>query len=432
MYKVYIKQALQMMSQNRFYTVVYTIGTGLAISMLMILTILYHLHTSNIPPESNRNRMLIADRGKIATKEGKSFANGRLSRQTVKECFYCLQTPECVTAIIPIGEKIEIIQQKGDKKINRSPVMGTDASFWKIFEFAFIAGRPYSEEEFTAGIRKAVICESLSRTLFETSNSVGKTFLLNFEEYSVGGVVKDPPPFITYCYSQIWIPYTTRTTQLKEGNWSEYLLGSMRVVILAKKTQDFKEIRNEVKKLCSQYNSKTTQYDLLLNKQPDTIFEAYLRTDGWNTPNFFLKYLQIGLAVLIILLVPALNLTGMTTSRMKKRLEELGLRKAFGASNKTLFFQILYENMILTLIGGIIGLFVSFGVISLIKEWLMNIYSFDGTNLTEIIYIPIRIFISPVIFGYAFFFCLLLNCISVTLPTWRMLNKPIVNSLNNK
>ena len=37
---------------------------------------------------------------------------------------------------------------------------------------------------------------------------------------------------------------------------------------------------------------------------------------------------------------------------MKKRMEELGIRKAFGAQNRTLLLQILYENLLLTLLGG--------------------------------------------------------------------------------
>ncbi|HBA29369.1 MAG TPA: ABC transporter permease, partial [Parabacteroides goldsteinii] len=56
-------------------------------------------------------------------------------------------------------------------------VMGTDVAFWKIFQFRFLAGKPYTEEEFTSGIRKAVVSESLARRLFNTSDATGKTFL---------------------------------------------------------------------------------------------------------------------------------------------------------------------------------------------------------------------------------------------------------------
>ena len=57
MYKVYLKQAWALMGQNRFFTAVYIIGTGLAISMVMVMAVVYHIRTANIAPEVNRDRM---------------------------------------------------------------------------------------------------------------------------------------------------------------------------------------------------------------------------------------------------------------------------------------------------------------------------------------------------------------------------------------
>lgn len=50
MYKVYLKQAWALMGQNRFFTAVYIIGTGLAISMVMAIAVVYHIRTANIAP----------------------------------------------------------------------------------------------------------------------------------------------------------------------------------------------------------------------------------------------------------------------------------------------------------------------------------------------------------------------------------------------
>lgn len=71
MYKVYFKQAVQMLKQNKFFSIIYIAGTGLAISMVMTLAILYYFHTANIEPESYRDRMMIVQYGKVAKKKGK-------------------------------------------------------------------------------------------------------------------------------------------------------------------------------------------------------------------------------------------------------------------------------------------------------------------------------------------------------------------------
>lgn len=433
MYKVYLRQAMQMLRQNKFFSIIYITGTGLAITMVMILAILYYFRTGNIAPETNRDRMLVIQHGKILNKtEGQGNGSSRLSYPTIKECFYSMQTPEAVTAILPIGEQTEFIQTPGSDEVYNGLVMGTDVAFWKIFQFRFLAGKPYREEEFTSGIRKAVVSESLARRLFNTSDATGKTFLLNFEEYQVSGVVEDVPSIAQFCYAEMWIPFTNRPSQIQGSKWCDFILGHMQLYILAKKPGDFDAIRREAEENCRRYSANIPQYNFVLNEQPDTVLRAWLRTDSFASPKFMKLFIQIFSVIFLLLLVPSINLTGMTASRMKKRMEELGIRKAFGAQNRTLLLQILYENLLLTLLGGLIGLLISYGLIFMLKGWLLGNYDWDGSSLTASIDLSPGMLINPAIFGYTLIFCLILNLMSALVPAWRALRRPIVDALNDK
>ena len=433
MYKVYLRQAMQMLRQNKFFSIIYITGTGLAITMVMILAILYYFRTGNIAPETNRDRMLVIQHGKILNKtEGQGNGSSRLSYPTIKECFYSMQTPEAVTAILPIGEQTEFIQTPGSDEVYNGLVMGTDVAFWKIFQFRFLAGKPYTEEEFTSGIRKAVVSESLARRLFNTSDATGKTFLLNFEEYQVSGVVEDVPSIAQFCYAEMWIPFTNRPSQIQGSKWCDFILGHMQLYILAKKPGDFDAIRREAAENCRRYSANIPQYNFVLNEQPDTVLRAWLRTDSFASPKFMKLFIQIFSVIFLLLLVPSINLTGMTASRMKKRMEELGIRKAFGAQNRTLLLQILYENLLLTLLGGLIGLLISYGLIFMLKGWLLGNYDWDGSSLTASIDLSPGMLINPAIFGYTLIFCLILNLMSALVPAWRALRRPIVDALNDK
>ena len=433
MYKVYLRQAMQMLRQNKFFSIIYITGTGLAITMVMILAILYYFRTGNIAPEINRDRMLVIQHGKILNKtEGQGNGSSRLSYPTIKECFYSIQTPEAVTAILPIGEQTEFIQTPGSDEVYNGLVMGTDVAFWKIFQFRFLAGKPYREEEFTSGIRKAVVSESLARRLFNTSDATGKTFLLNFEEYQVSGVVEDVPSIAQFCYAEMWIPFTNRPSQIQGSKWCDFILGHMQLYILAKKPGDFDAIRREAEENCRRYSANIPQYNFVLNEQPDTVLRAWLRTDSFASPKFMKLFIQIFSVIFLLLLVPSINLTGMTASRMKKRMEELGIRKAFGAQNRTLLLQILYENLLLTLLGGLIGLLISYGLIFMLKGWLLGNYDWDGSSLTASIDLSPGMLINPAIFGYTLIFCLILNLMSALVPAWRALRRPIVDALNDK
>ena len=433
MYKVYLRQAMQMLRQNKFFSIIYITGTGLAITMVMVLAILYYFRTGNIAPETNRDRMLVIQHGKILNKvEGQGNGSSRLSYPTIKECFYSMLTPEAVTAILPIGEQTEFIQTPGSDEVYNGLVMGTDVTFWKIFQFRFLAGKPYTEEEFTSGIRKAVVSESLARRLFNTSDATGKTFLLNFEEYQVSGVVEDVPSIAQFCYAEMWIPFTNRPSQIQGSKWCDFILGHMQLYILAKKSGDFDAIRREAEENCRRYSANIPQYNFVLNEQPDTVLRAWLRTNSFSSPEFMKVFIQIFSVVLLLLLVPSINLTGMTASRMKKRMEELGIRKAFGAQNRTLLLQILYENLLLTLLGGLIGLLISYGLIFILKGWLLGNYDWDGSSLTASIDLSPGMLINPAIFGYTLIFCLVLNLMSALVPAWRALRRPIVDALNDK
>ena len=70
----------------------------------------------------------------------------------------------------------------------------------------------------------------------------------------------------------------------------------------------------------------------------------------------------------LFMLLPAINLINITVSRILERSSEIGVRKAFGASSMTLIGQFVVENVILTLVGGVLGLVGSWLVLRGISE----------------------------------------------------------------
>ena len=76
--------------------------------------------------------------------------------------------------------------------------------------------------------------------------------------------------------------------------------------------------------------------------------------------------------ITILLLVPAINLSGITLSRMRRRMEEIGVRRAFGATRGELLRQVLAENLVVTLMGGVLGLILSYIAVLCMRDWLLN------------------------------------------------------------
>lgn len=126
--------------------------------------------------------------------------------------------------------------------------------------------------------------------------------------------------------------------------------------------------------------------------------------------------------LLILLMIPAINLSGLSLSRMKKRTEEIGIRKAFGAKRYTILIQVLFENLITSLIGGVIGLILSYIVIFRMRDWLLGIPSGSVIPADTLISIPILLAVFAV--------CLVINLLSAGIPAYRASRMKIINSLN--
>ena len=102
----------------------------------------------------------------------------------------------------------------------------------------------------------------------------------------------------------------------------------------------------------------------------------------------------------------------MTRSRLRHRVTEIGVRRAFGASRSSIIRQILGENFIITLLGGIIGLTLSFAFMALGSQMLFEFGDSASSPDLSMIF-------SWKIFFSAFVICFVLNLISATVPAWK-------------
>jgi putative ABC transport system permease protein len=145
-----------------------------------------------------------------------------------------------------------------------------------------------------------------------------------------------------------------------------------------------------------------------------TTFTRRVAGDGAN--NGITKVVSIiSIFVLLFLLLPTINLVNINITRIMERSSEIGVRKAFGASSKTLVYQFIVENMILTLLGGLIGIVLS----------LLAIYLINGAKLVSNMHLTMNF---TVLF-YSFIACVFFGLISGVYPAWRMSKLNVVKAL---
>ncbi|MDH6305280.1 putative ABC transport system permease protein [Parabacteroides sp. PF5-5] len=421
MYKQYFKQALATLKENPLLSFISIVGTALAIAMIMVLVIAFEVRTANYRPETNRDRMLYATKGNYVSENNNSSSSN--SFHLIKEVFYPISTAEAVTAVSLGNERLVSIS--AGRNEYKAEVCYTDERFWKVFDFRFLAGKPFTEDDVQSGIKKAVINEAIARGLYGSTYVVGKPILISYTEYTICGVVPAVSTLAEAAYAEVWVPHTTTT--FPRNHETENTTGSFNCYILARSPKDFPLIREEAERLLIQLNATLSKGEYRLNGQPENLFLSMYRQGNMQADGkrVILRYAII---LFILLLVPTINLSGMTLSRMKKRMPEIGVRKAFGATTGKLLWQILYENLILTIIGGLLGLIISYLAVTLMSDWLL---ATEMSNFREgALSINVEMLVNPKVFIYAFLFCLVLNLLSAGIPAWRASRENIVYALN--
>lgn len=119
------------------------------------------------------------------------------------------------------------------------------------------------------------------------------------------------------------------------------------------------------------------------------------------------------LVYMILLIVPAVNLSSMTQSRLQQRTEEIGVRRAFGATRLTIIKDMFLENLMITLIAGFIGLVLSLIFLIFCGTWIVtpsSVHSLSATGMS------IGVLFHWSTFDMAMLFCFVLNVLSAGVP----------------
>ncbi len=418
MYKIYFKQALQMLKQNMFISTISILGTAVAIMMIMAIIVSEEVKMVNVAPESNRGRMYFMNfEFQRDTVKG-WMRSGTLSFETIKDYLLKLKEPELVSVYsVNFKDNTSVVNIPGSADTKDLCVRDVDAAYWRILDFRFISGKPFNEEEFQSGIPCAVVSERVARELLKGEEPLGKTIEVRFRPYRIIGVVKDVSPVFTNAYADVWIPYTSKVKP-EEGGYQ--------VMLSAKDSKDFPAIYAEVRKMEQQYgvdhpncklyikgpqNHRVASMDEIRGNSEEDVQH---KIDVQNRKRIFI--------LVVLLLVPAVNLSGFSLSRIKKRTSEIGARKAFGAKKFIILTQVLYENFLTSIIGGVLGLLLSYVVVYSMKEWLLKVPA-DAV-------IPVQSLVSPMVFLTVFAVCVLLNLLSAGIPAYRASRMSIIDSLN--
>ena len=429
--KLYMKQAWNLMKQNKLFTGIYVVGTALAIALVMTLFIIFYVKFAPIYPEYNRNRILTMSTSMKVDKdnEGNWSCNSGVSYHFVKDYLKKLKHAEAVAAVETNNGNVRA-SKVGSDGVFSTFLRYVNADFWQVFSFDFIAGRSFSEEEQEAKLPVVVVSESFANRLFASVKPLGEKIYFNGKEFEIIGVVKDASNATPYSVGDAWTAITHNASSVIHKEYMGFM-GGIHAFMLA---SDKKELRREVLDMIDRYNQQDSVYRHEFFGQPDDYWMSTFRTGNNEEYGFsFWSLMKNYIFILIaLILIPALNLSGMISNRMDSRMSELGVRRAYGASSREIIRQVLWENLLLTAVGSLLGLALSYIIILTTSDWILHLFDGVVVGSGSEVNVTFEMLFNPIVFGSALLFCILLNLISALIPTVWALKHSIIQSIHSK
>lgn len=423
-----LKQFIYELKSEPVVTWVTITGTALAIFLIMTVVMMQEVKTAPYSPESHRDRMLHWGSMSITHADwGDGTSNGPMSYWAYQNIIEPLESAETSTAYACMTTTHSAALR--DHTPIKVDILPTDHRFFDVFDLQFIAGKPYDQAQFESSQALAVMTESTARQLFGSAGAdlIGSEFLIDLAPYRLIGIVKDVSPLADHAYSQLWVPLTA--TSLLKDTWNDNYMGMLSSTILARDKSDFPAILAELDKIKANINTQMKAgigYQYVWRNRPYTTEKDAVSKLANVEPD--LKHARRSrlMVYLILLIVPAINLSSMTQSRVKRRMSEIAVRRSYGATRSGILGSLIMENLSMTLIAGLIGFGLSVAFALMLAPTLFN-QGMSATSAPTTASLPMLLHWSTL--GMALLFCFILNLLCTGVPAWRASRASIVNSL---
>lgn len=263
--------------------------------------------------------------------------------------------------------------RSGNKKAENVTITGVSQNFFAVKEYEILAGRQFTANDYSRFSRMIMLDTALAEKLFGSiENSLNQTISVNSNAYLVIGVYKDPKAGTAiYGMNSGGNAVMTNTQLAAETGMKENSQIFVHVEDVTRAT--------EVGKAAADYLTKATG----LKEARYEIYDMSAMLEEFKSQMSGVT-LFIGAVAGISLLVGGIGVMNIMLVSVTERTREIGLRKAFGATRGNILIQFLIEAMVLTTLGGAIGLAIAQTIV-----FLLNVSKALGERIAAEISIPV-------------------------------------------
>lgn len=254
----------------------------------------------------------------------------------------------------------------GDRKIDTT-FIGTSADLPEVEETSVASGRFFTAEEERTTSRVVVLGDQVAKDLFLDENPIGRTIKIKKTNFNVIGVMKKRGTVgFQNQDNQVYVPVTSA---------QKLLLGIDYLSMARAKIDNEKNIDEVI-----QFMGDILRDRHDIGKPADDDFTIQAMAQGVDALANVTNALRLFLTFIagIALLVGGIGIMNIMLAAVEERTKEIGLRKALGARKLHIISQFLVETVMITLMGGIIGIVLGVGISFSVASIAQNMgYNWD-------------------------------------------------------
>lgn len=249
-------------------------------------------------------------------------------------------------------------------------VRGVSPEYMQIRRWPVENGGNFSQRDIDVAANVCLVGKTVVQQLFGDQDPVGKIVRVQNIPFRVIGVPasKGQSPFGQDEDDALIMPYTTVQKKISGIDWLQYIMAS------ANSPSDMDLAQKQIAVLLRQrHHLRPAEEDDFIIRSPMDLAQAQVQTSRILT-------LLLASIASVSLLVGGIGIMNIMLVSVTERTREIGLRMAVGATKKAIELQFLCEALVLSMIGGMLGILVgmtSSYVISHIFQWttLLSTYS---------------------------------------------------------
>ncbi|MBD2292272.1 ABC transporter permease [Anabaena sphaerica FACHB-251] len=238
-------------------------------------------------------------------------------------------------------------------------IIGTTPSFLTVRDFEVATGRFFTDIDMKRSNQVVVLGAKLKEKLFGNTNPVSQQIRIKNASFQVIGVLTDKGSNLGVDYDEsALVPILTSANRLV-GKTSPYGLEVTYIVASAKDADSVDAAEFQITNLLRQRHKLVGENDFTIRTQKDALQTVGQISGALTT--------MLAAIAGISLFVGGIGIMNIMLVSVTERTQEIGLRKAIGATQQDILLQFIIEAVIVSVIGGLVGTAVGVGCIILVS-----------------------------------------------------------------